>query len=104
MRTVSRVFPAGAGIVCRGRPGVGSRPGLSGENRSTRAQMTGQWGRISQCSCSEVALPKTETKPSKNDPRYEPTKAELEEDLRIDATPEELIAAMFGRHPRRVTH
>ena len=49
-------------------------------------------------------MPKTETKPSKDDPRYEPTKAELEEDMRIDATPEELIAAMFGRHPRRVIH
>ena len=40
----------------------------------------------------------------KDDPRYEPTKAELEEDIRIDATPEELAAAMFGRHPRRVIH
>ena len=49
-------------------------------------------------------MPKTETKPSKNDPRYEPTKAELEEDMRIDATPEELIAAMFSRRPRRVIH
>ena len=49
-------------------------------------------------------MPKTETKPSKDDSRYEPTKAELEEDLRIDATPEELIAAMFGRHPRRTIH
>ena len=47
-------------------------------------------------------MPKTETKPSKDDPRYEPTKTELEEDMRIDATPEELIAVMFGRHPRRV--
>ncbi len=47
---------------------------------------------------------KTETKLPKDDPRYEPTKAELEEDLRIAATPEELIAAMFGRRPRRVIH
>ena len=49
-------------------------------------------------------MPKTETKPSKSDPRYEPTKAELEEDLRIDTAPEELIAAMFGRCPRRAVH
>lgn len=40
--------------------------------------------------------------PANDDLRYEPTKAELEEDMRIDATPEELAAAMFGRHPRRV--
>ena len=38
---------------------------------------------------------------SKDDPRYQPTKAELEEDMRIDATPDELFDAMFGRHPRR---
>ena len=43
-------------------------------------------------------------KPSKDAPRYQPTKAALEEDLRIDATPEELITAMFGRHPGRVIH
>ena len=43
-------------------------------------------------------------KPPKDDLRYEPTKAELEEDIRIDATPEELAAAIFGRHPRRVIH
>lgn len=49
-------------------------------------------------------MPKTATKPPKDDPRYEPTRAELEEDVRIDATPEELAAAMFGRHPRRVIH
>ena len=49
-------------------------------------------------------MPKTDTKPSKDDPRYEPTKAELEEDMRIDATPEELAATMFGRPPRRVIH
>lgn len=48
------------------------------------------------------AMPKT-TKP-KDDLRYEPTKAELEEDIRIDAMPEELAPAMFGRHPRRVIH
>ena len=46
----------------------------------------------------------TKPKPPKDDLRYEPTKAELEEDIRIDATPEELAAAMFGRHPRRVIH
>ena len=49
-------------------------------------------------------MPKTETKLPKDDPRYEPTKAELEEDLRIDATPEELIAVMFSRRQRRVIH
>ena len=49
-------------------------------------------------------MPKTETKLPKDDPHYEPTKAESEEDLRIDATPEELIAAMFGRRQRRVIH
>ena len=37
--------------------------------------------------------------PPKDDLRYEPTKAELEQDMRIDATPQELAAAMFGRHP-----
>lgn len=42
-------------------------------------------------------------KPSKDDLRYEPTKAELEEDMRIDATPEELAAAMFGE-ARRTVH
>ena len=40
-------------------------------------------------------------KMSKDDPRYQPTKAELEEDMRIDATPDELFDALFGRHPRR---
>ena len=56
-------------------------------------------------SCARLkSMPKTDSKPSKDDPRYEPTKAELEEDMRIDATPEELAAAMFGRHPRRVLH
>lgn len=40
-------------------------------------------------------------KMSKTDPRYQPTKAELEEDMRIDATPDELLDALFGRHPRR---
>ncbi len=39
---------------------------------------------------------------AKDDPRYQPTKAELEEDTRIpDATPEELAQALFGRHPKR---
>ena len=49
-------------------------------------------------------MPKTDEKPSKDDLRYEPTRAELEEDMRIDATSEELAAAMFGRHPRRIIH
>ena len=38
----------------------------------------------------------------KEDSSYQPTKAELEEDMRIpDATPEELAQALFGRHPKR---
>ena len=41
----------------------------------------------------------------KGDSRYQPTKAELEEDMRVDATFEELLDAMFGRRtPRRVLH
>ena len=47
-------------------------------------------------------MPKTDTKPSKDNIRYEPTKAELEEDMRIDATFNDLVEAMFGRHPRRL--
>ena len=48
-------------------------------------------------------MPKTTAKPKppKDDLRYEPTRVELEEDVRIDTTPEELAAAIFGRHPRR---
>ena len=39
---------------------------------------------------------------AKDDPRYQPTKPELEEDMRIpDATPEDLAQALFGRHPKR---
>ncbi len=51
-------------------------------------------------------MPKTITKPKppKDDLRYEPTRTELEEDMRIDATPEELAAAMFGRRPQRTVH
>ena len=51
-------------------------------------------------------MPKTTTnpKPPKDDLRYEPTRAELEEDVRIDASFDELVDAMFGRRPRRVTH
>jgi hypothetical protein len=51
-------------------------------------------------------MPKTTAKPqpAKDDPRYEPTKAELEEDVRVDATFEELVDAMFGRRPKRVIH
>ena len=51
-------------------------------------------------------MPKTTTKPKppKDDLRYEPTKAELEEDVRIDATFDELVDAMFGRRPHRTAH
>ena len=39
---------------------------------------------------------------AKDDPRYQPTKDETEEDVSIpDATPEELALAVVGRHPRR---
>jgi hypothetical protein len=42
---------------------------------------------------------------SKLDSRYQPTKAELEEDMRVDATFEELLDCMFGRRaPRHVLH
>jgi hypothetical protein len=42
---------------------------------------------------------------SKGDSRYQPTKAELEEIVTLDATFEELMDAMFGRRPpRRVLH
>ena len=42
---------------------------------------------------------------SKGDSRYQPTKAELEEVVILDATFEELMDAMFGRRrPRRVLH
>ena len=41
-------------------------------------------------------------------PSYQPSKAELEEDLRVDATPEELVQAVvrpvkvrYVRHPKR---
>ena len=41
---------------------------------------------------------------AKDDPRYQPTRTELEEDVSIpDATPHDLAQAMFGRHPRRPT-
>ena len=41
----------------------------------------------------------------KSDRRYQPTKAELEEDVSIpNTTPHELAQAMFGRHPRRIVH
>ena len=33
-------------------------------------------------------------------PKYQPTKAELEEDMRIDATPEELVPARKRRLER----
>ena len=32
---------------------------------------------------------------------YQPSKAEMDEDMRIDATPDELAQAVIGRHPRR---
>lgn len=42
---------------------------------------------------------------SKGDSHYQPTKAELEEVVALDATFEELMDAMFGRRPpRRVLH
>ena len=42
---------------------------------------------------------------SKDDPRYQPTRADLEEDMRVDASFEELLDAMFGRRPpRRLLH
>lgn len=50
-------------------------------------------------------MPETKQTVPKDDPRYQPTKAELEADVSIrDATPEELALAVVGRHPRRVTH
>ena len=36
----------------------------------------------------------------RDDPRYQPTKAEMEEEVRIDATPDELLLAVMGRRPR----
>ena len=38
---------------------------------------------------------------SKDDSRYQPTKADLEEDMRVDASFDELVDAMFGRRPPR---
>ena len=35
------------------------------------------------------------------DERYQPTQAELEADVTIEATPEELAAAVVARHPHR---
>lgn len=50
-------------------------------------------------------MPKTQQTVSKDDPRYQPTKAEMEEDVSIrDATPEDLALAVVGKHPRRLTH
>lgn len=47
----------------------------------------------------------TNQKLPKNDPRYQPTKAELEEDVSIpNATPHELAQALFGRRQRPVVH
>ena len=51
-----------------------------------------------------MSTPTKQTVP-KDDPRYQPTKAELEVDVSIrDATPEELALAVVGRHPRRGAH
>ena len=36
----------------------------------------------------------------KDDPRYQPTNAELESDVIIPATPDDLLRAAMGRHPR----
>lgn len=50
-------------------------------------------------------MPKQQQTVSKDDPRYQPTKAEMEADVSIrDATPEDLALAVVGKHPRRVTH
>lgn len=50
-------------------------------------------------------MPKTQQAVPKDDPRYQPTKTELEEDVSIrDATPEELALAVVGKHPRRLVH
>ena len=41
----------------------------------------------------------------KSDRRYQPTKAELEEDVSIpNTTPHELAQAMFGRNPNITVH
>ena len=51
------------------------------------------------------AMPETKQTVTKDDPRYQPTKAELDEDVSIrDATPEDLARAVVGKHPQRVTH
>ena len=34
---------------------------------------------------------------------YQPSKAEMDEDMRIDATPNELAQTVMGRHPRRAS-
>ena len=53
----------------------------------------------------EGQMPKQPQSVPKDDPRYQPTKAELEQDVSIrDATPEDLALAVVGKHPRRVTH
>lgn len=36
----------------------------------------------------------------KEDPSYQPTKAEIESDVSIPATPDDLLRAVMGRHPR----
>ena len=41
-------------------------------------------------------VPPDKPKPPTDDPRYNPTVAELNEDMRIPATPKELAAAIFG--------
>ena len=49
--------------------------------------------------------PNSRNQQLKGTSRYQPTKADLEEDMRIDCSFEELADAMFGRRPpRRVLH
>ena len=40
----------------------------------------------------------------KIDERYQPTQAELDVDISIEATPEELAASVVGWHPRQSGH
>ena len=50
-----------------------------------------------------MSKPTTKPKPSRDDLRYEPTKAELEEDIQIDATFDELVDTVLLRRPRQAT-
>lgn len=49
----------------------------------------------------ELDTPPIEEGPSEVKAGYQPSKAELEADVSIKATPKELAQAVFGRHPRR---